>query len=116
MAQAAGWGCNVKAGAGSSMLFNSYEFLFAYLPLTLIGCFVIHRQFGREDAIVWLVLASLFYYGWWDPAYLGLILASIAVNFAIGRKISGCDKAARGTRWLLLTSGVIFESIGALLF
>jgi D-alanyl-lipoteichoic acid acyltransferase DltB (MBOAT superfamily) len=69
------------------MLFNSYEFLLAYFPLTLIVCFIITRQFGRERAIVWLVLASLFYYGWWEPSYVGLILASIAVNFATGRRI-----------------------------
>ena len=33
-------------------------------------------------AISWLVGASLFLYGWWNPAYLGLILASILFKYA----------------------------------
>ena len=42
------------------MLFNAYEFLFLFLPLTLAGYFWIARR-GHEPAIVWLVLASLFF-------------------------------------------------------
>ena len=45
------------------MLFNAYEFLFLFLPLTLAGYFWVARR-GHEPAIVWLVLASLFFYAW----------------------------------------------------
>jgi D-alanyl-lipoteichoic acid acyltransferase DltB (MBOAT superfamily) len=93
------------------MLFNSYEFLLAYFPLTLIVCFIITRQFGRERAIVWLVLASLFYYGWWEPSYVGLILASIAVNFATGRRIGTLDHTAARTRRVLLAAGISFNLV-----
>lgn len=48
------------------MLFNSYEFLFAFLLITLAIYFIVARL-GREAAILWLVVASLFFYGWWNP-------------------------------------------------
>jgi D-alanyl-lipoteichoic acid acyltransferase DltB (MBOAT superfamily) len=65
------------------MLFNSYEFLFLFLPITLAGYFWVARR-GHEPAIVWLVLASLFFYAWWRPVYLLLLLFSMLVtNFSI---------------------------------
>ena len=60
------------------MLFSSYEFLFAFLPLTLTGYFLVAR-WGREPAIAWLVMSSLFFYGWWNPVYLLLIVGSMIV-------------------------------------
>ena len=66
------------------MLFNSYIFVFAFLPVTLAGFYWLGRRRGRRLAIGWLVAASLFYYGWWNPHYLLLIGASIVANFAIG--------------------------------
>ena len=44
------------------MLFNSYQFIFLFLPLTLLGFLLLSRK-SRELAILWLVLASLFFYG-----------------------------------------------------
>lgn len=46
------------------MLFNSYEFIIAFLPLTLLLFFTMGRRWGREAAVAVLVLASLFFYGW----------------------------------------------------
>lgn len=65
------------------MLFNSYGFIFLYLPVVLLGFF----QLGRINhawAAGWLALASLFFYGYWNPAYVGLLLGSIACNYAFG--------------------------------
>lgn len=66
------------------MLFNSYEFIFLFLPIILCGYFMLNRQ-SSEWGHYWLVLASLFFYGYWNPAYLGLIGFSICVNFCFGR-------------------------------
>lgn len=79
------------------MLFNSYEFLLVFLPLTLAGYFFIAGRSGHEPAIAWLVLASLFFYGWWEPIYLILILFSMGFNFAVGRLIMRCT-ASGATR------------------
>ena len=73
------------------MLFNSYEFIFLFLPVAFIVFFVIGR-YVREIAIAWLVVASLFFYGWWNPAYLILILTSMVVNFGFGKLLSNSHK------------------------
>lgn len=70
------------------MLFNSYEFIFLFLPITLIAFFKIGSLGYYKVAIAWLVLASLFFYGWWNPSYLGLIIASILFNYAVGSALS----------------------------
>ncbi|MCW5751608.1 MAG: MBOAT family protein [Alphaproteobacteria bacterium] len=65
------------------MLFNSVEYIFAFLPASLFGFFLIAARFGQRAALAWLVAASLFFYGWWNPTYLTLIIAMIAINYGI---------------------------------
>jgi hypothetical protein len=48
------------------MLFNSHEFLFVFLPATLLGFYLLGRA-SQQWAILWLILASLVFYGWWRP-------------------------------------------------
>jgi len=69
------------------MLFNSFGFLIGFLPVTLVGFYIVQRFFGCEPAIAWLVVASLFFYGFWNQAYLLLILTSIGVNFMVGMSL-----------------------------
>ena len=66
------------------MLFNSIEFIFVFLPVVLLVFYMIGSYGNHRVAISWLVGASLFFYGWWNPAYLGLILGSILFNYAMG--------------------------------
>jgi len=66
------------------MLFNSYFFICIFLPITLIGFFFIGQRGYPRIAVSWLVGASLFFYGWWNPAYLVLILGSILFNYSAG--------------------------------
>lgn len=81
------------------MLFNSYEFLFAFLPLTLGGFFALSALSWHRAAASLLALASLFFYGYWAPQYLLLLLGSITINFMTGKAItrsalSGQEKQA----------------------
>lgn len=62
------------------MLFNSYIFLLAFLPVTAVGFFVLGRR-SEFLAAGWLAAASLFFYGWWDYRYLPLLLGSISFNY-----------------------------------
>jgi len=71
------------------MLFNSYKFIFVFLPIVLLSYLIIGKYGSRRVALIWLIAASLFFYGWWNPAYLGLILASMFFNYAIGTILSG---------------------------
>ena len=69
------------------MIFSSYEFLLIFLPITL---FIFHllRKYKGGFAALWFVsLASCFFYGYWNPIYLTLLLTSMAGNFFILKKI-----------------------------
>ncbi|MBI3796727.1 MAG: MBOAT family protein [Deltaproteobacteria bacterium] len=74
------------------MLFNSYPFIFAFLPITLLGFFLIGGRLRQRSAIAWLVGASLFFYGWWDPTYLWVITTTMIFNY-------GAALALRSQRW-----------------
>ena len=65
------------------MLFNSYSFIFLFLPLTLWGYFSL-AKYSRRLSALWLAAASLFFYGCWNPTFVVLILTSITVNYAFG--------------------------------
>ncbi|WP_416897460.1 MAG: MBOAT family O-acyltransferase [Minwuia sp.] len=67
------------------MIFSSDLFIFAFLPAALLGLVVARRLFGAH--LYWIVIASLFFYGYWKPVYLPLIVGSILINFALGRAI-----------------------------
>jgi alginate O-acetyltransferase complex protein AlgI len=84
------------------MLFNSYTFLLVFLPTVLVGFFVLARS-SHVAAATWLMLASLVFYGWWNPAYVPLLLASIAWNYGMGARIAALRKRDRATaaRWAL---------------
>ncbi len=62
--------------------------------------FVLARL-GQEIALSWLVIASLFFYGWWNPYYLPLILTSMAANFIFGRIISKNRSTVYGSYYLI---------------
>ena len=65
------------------MLFNSYPFIFLFLPVALAGYFVLGR-FGNLAAVIWLALASLAFYSFSNWPFVALLLASIAFNYGIG--------------------------------
>ncbi|THB78634.1 MAG: MBOAT family protein [Desulfobulbaceae bacterium] len=89
------------------MLFNSFLFIFFFLPVTLVVYYRLADSGFRSSAIAWLVICSLFFYGWWNPPYLLLIICSILVNFTIGR---GLQRIAAGAaKKLLLTVGIAFN-------
>jgi len=65
------------------MLFTSSEFLFVFLPLVLTIFFTFARR-SKALALTWLSASSLFFYGWSNPGYVCLLIASIAFNYIIG--------------------------------
>lgn len=70
------------------MLFNSYEFLFAFLPITFFVYFYLNQKRLTVASKGFLVFASLFFYSWWDIVYLPLILSSILFNYVCGAQLS----------------------------
>ncbi|ARV60971.1 membrane-bound O-acyltransferase family protein [Nostocales cyanobacterium HT-58-2] len=66
------------------MLFNSSEFIFLFLPITLFVFLLLGRGGYYKVAIAWLTSVSLFFYGWWDVSYLTLLVISILFNYFVG--------------------------------
>ena len=87
------------------MLFNSFEFIFVFLPITILVFHLIGKQGHHRVAIAWLVGASLFFYGWWNPAYLGLMIFSILFNYSIGASLSNTSGHKLSSK-TILTIGV----------
>jgi alginate O-acetyltransferase complex protein AlgI len=98
------------------MLFNSDPFLFGFLPAVLLVHLLLRHN--RKPAALWLGLASLGFYSWWDWRFTGLLLLSIAVNYAIGGRIAAAGQ--RAGWWLAAGIGfdlgllVLFKYLGFL--
>ena len=87
------------------MLFNSHVFIFVFLPAVLASFFLVASFGGRRPAIVLLVTASLFFYGWWNPAFLALLGLSVLFNYSLGLAMGQAfrtrgETAARALLWL----------------
>jgi alginate O-acetyltransferase complex protein AlgI len=90
------------------MLFNSYVFIFIFLPVVLGGYIALRRLPNVNWAIGWLALASLFFYAWWKPIFLLILLLSIAVNFAFGTLLLRA-RLSPGQAWVVLIAGITFN-------
>jgi len=66
------------------VLFNSIPFLFGFLPAVLAGFIILSNVKNPRLAGLWLTCASLFFYGWWNPIYLPLLLGSVVFNYVLG--------------------------------
>ena len=88
------------------MLFNSFVFIFLFLPIAFAGFFSLGR-FAPRLAAAWLTTASLFFYGWWNPIYVPLLLWSILFNYSCARFIAHAAGPARAQpRTYLLTLAI----------
>src|SRR5437764_3332875 len=83
------------------MLFNSYVFLFAFLPAVLVGWWGLTRW--RRLRLAFLTSASWFFYAWWDWRYLPVLVGATSVDFVAGRWIAASESEPR-RRLLLATS------------
>jgi len=94
------------------MLFNSVEFLLLYLPIVaLIFYCLIFLSFSNRIVISFLVCASLFFYGFWNPVYLLLILSSILLNFTFSNLISKYHLISDKFSLFLLVFGIAVNLI-----
>ncbi len=105
------------------MLFNSFEFLGLFLPLTLalwglarwLGARLGGLGLGLRLGLGVLTLASLLFYGDWNAAYLPLLVASVAVDFVIGQRILRARRMGAGQRagrWMWLGVGLNLGVLG----
>lgn len=66
-----------------AMLFNSHIFIFVFFPIVFFVFFLIGKN-SHALASLWLAVASLFFYGWWDIRFVGLLFGSIVFNYGAG--------------------------------
>jgi D-alanyl-lipoteichoic acid acyltransferase DltB (MBOAT superfamily) len=96
------------------MLFNSFIFLFGFLPLALVITYALGR-WRQTAAKVALTLLSLGFYAWWRPLHLPLLLGSIVFNYLVGDRIQRAHADARKPavrRWLALGLAVDIGLLG----
>jgi len=89
------------------MLFNSYEYIFFFLPLVYFIYFYLNKRHFTEGSKAFLVVSSLFFYGWWNIAYIPIILLSMIFNYIVGVYISS-GKSKNINRFLFAV-GIIFN-------
>ncbi|MDA8405200.1 MAG: MBOAT family protein [Desulfobacteraceae bacterium] len=70
------------------MLFNSYVYIFLFLPASVAVYFLLNHYRRQNIADVFLVFANFFFYAWWDWRYLPLLAGSVAFNFFVGNRLS----------------------------
>ncbi|MFA5923766.1 MAG: MBOAT family O-acyltransferase [Methylococcaceae bacterium] len=90
------------------MIFSSPGFILLFLPIAFFGYFYLNRIRLVLAGKAWLVAISLFFYAYWNIAYLPLLLASIAFNFAVGSALSPniTVKKLRFSRRLVLIGSI----------
>jgi alginate O-acetyltransferase complex protein AlgI len=98
------------------MLFNSYEFLLLFLPVTLAAFFALSGFRFLKAAAAWLALVSLFFYGYWSPRYVVLLMASITFNFCAGQAIARWRSSGRPELSHRILVVALFVNLGALAY
>jgi alginate O-acetyltransferase complex protein AlgI len=68
------------------MLFNSYGFIFLFLPITFLGTLWLGKR-TQHGAVLWLGLTSLLFYSFWNPVFVGLLLGTIIFNYLVANQL-----------------------------
>ena len=89
------------------MLFNSYLFIFIFLPATLLGWFGLNKLHAYRIALAFLVGMSLWFYGYFNPSYLLIIISSVIVNYSLSYFLDKLKAGSLRIIWLL--SGLLFN-------
>jgi alginate O-acetyltransferase complex protein AlgI len=93
------------------MLFNSYAFLFGFLPAVLAGWWGLSRW--RQPRLAFLTCASWFFYAWWDWRYLPVLIGATSVDYVAGHWLARTESEPR-RRSLLVAS--MSTNIGILVY
>jgi len=93
------------------MLFNSYEFIFLFLPVSFFVYFYLNSKRLATASKGWLVFTSLFFYSWWNISYLPLILVSILFNYTITNTLIEFNEKKKNTlsKKALFQIGLVFN-------
>ena len=96
------------------MVFSSYVFIFAFLPLTLLGFYLLPRLIASGGKLRYaqnllLIAASLVFYGYYNVYYLFIIIASILVNYTLALAMQRCSLRRPALEKLCFILGIAFN-------
>src|SRR3981081_3725799 len=89
------------------MLFDSPAYFVFLIPVVLA-----YWCFNRRGQNIFLLLASYFFYGWWDWRFLALMIGSTMVDFLIAQKIAPCRLDTNRAKWFLFSLVLNFSILG----
>ncbi|MBQ8147575.1 MAG: MBOAT family protein [Lachnospiraceae bacterium] len=94
------------------MVFASITFLYWFLPVVVLGYFLLPKRWRNG----WLLVTSLFFYGWGAPKTLILLAASVAVGYGMAFALEACEGAGKIVwKKILLWLAIIME-VGCLIY
>jgi alginate O-acetyltransferase complex protein AlgI len=74
------------------MLFNSYSFILFFIPIVWLGFRFLSSNRLLTGALIWLTISSFYFYAYWNPPFIFLLLFSILFNFSIGKALEGKNR------------------------
>src|SRR5712664_3445930 len=89
------------------MLFDSPAYFIFLLPVVLI-----YWRLDRRQQNVFLLLASYFFYGWWDWRFLALMIGSTTIDFLIAQKVTPSREDTNRKKWLMFSLVLNFSILG----
>lgn len=91
------------------MPFNSFDFIFIFLPICITGFYLIQGKLGHTPSLVFLLSACFVFYGWWDPALIWIIFASILLNYFCNLYLTSLDHNRQSIRTGVMIVGVVLN-------
>ena len=89
------------------MLFDSPAYFVFLIPVVLA-----YWRLNRREQNMFLLLASYFFYGWWDWRFLALMIGSTTVDFLIAQKIAPDCCNANRKKWFIFSLVLNFSILG----
>src|SRR5258708_23695428 len=89
------------------MLFDSPAYFLFLIPVVLLYWRLNHRAQN-----IFLLLASYFFYGWWDWRFLALMIGSTTVDFLVAQKIAAGRSAPDRKKWFIFSLILNFTILG----
>src|SRR2546430_14717318 len=108
--------CVFRCARPDAMLFNSYAFILFYLPIVLVGFYILAGWAPARAAAAWLAVSSLFFYGYWDARYLALLVGSIACNYILAIRILIARRSGRARSAKALLILAVSLNLGTLAY
>lgn len=91
------------------MLFNSFSYIFAFLPIVIVVYHILLKYRLIFASKIWLIFSSIIFYSWWDSKYTMLLLLSMLANFAIGSSFYAKIFQDINKRKCLLIFGIVMN-------